>query len=191
MNASEKKSLLENHPDLSVFNDHSKLLGPTALVVSCLALSAIFLKYYHTKYFNFYPYYLGPLLMILSIYILIHFSSIFFLRNRPSIYIGERGLKFPAFAKNFIPWDTITKVDEWQFSLLSGANVPLRLIRVTYKHEHEAGFGVWPVRSFFRYCWNEKDAFSIATGSLTMSHDSLLGELQYWISKNGRHSDSA
>jgi hypothetical protein len=185
------KGLLENHPDISVFSDHSKLLGPTALVAFCLALSSIFLKYYDSKYLDFFPYYLGICLMICSVYLLLHFLSIFLLRNRPSIYIVSRGLKCPAFAENFIPWDAITKIDEWQFSLLPSANVPVRLIRVNYKQERETSFGIRPVRRFFRYSWHEQGAFSIATGSLTMSHENLLAELQFRISENSKHSDQA
>jgi hypothetical protein len=185
------RGLLENHPDISVFSDHSKLLGPTALVAFGLALSSIFLKYYDSKYLNFFPYYLGICLMICSLYLLLQFLSIFLLRNRPSIYIVSRGLKCPAFAENFIPWDAITKIDEWQFSLLPSANVPVRLVRVSYKLEDETSFGVWPARRFFRTCWHEKGAFSIATGSLTMSHEALLADLQSRLSENSKHSDQA
>ena len=185
------KELLDNHPDIFVFTDCSNLLRPTSLVAFVLVLSYIFLAHHDSKYFNFIPYFLGVCLMLLSAYLLIHFLFIFSLRNRPSIYVGSQGLKCPAFAENFIPWDAITKIDEWQFSLLASANVPVRLIRVSYKREQEASLGVWPVRRFLRTCWHEKDAFSIATGSLTMSHEALLAELQSRHSENRKDSDKA
>jgi hypothetical protein len=185
------KELLNKHPDISVFNDHSKLPRPTALVVFFVIPLSIFSVYSGSKNSDLFQYYIGLFLMIGCAYILLHLLSIFLFRKRPSIYIGSRGLKCPAFAENFIPWDAITKIDEWQYSLLPSANVPVRLIRINYKREHEISFGVWPVRRFFRTLWHEKCAFSIATGTLTLSHEVLLSDLQTRLSENRKLSDQS
>jgi hypothetical protein len=163
---------------IAIYSNKSALYRPTALLVLLVAFSSAAIVYYGSSKPNSLMYYSGWLVLISGLFLLLSMLVRVITEKGPLIEVSADGLRFQRFAKNMLTWDTITNIDEWQFSLLSNAAVPVRLIRITYNPKLESTFSIWSFGKFFRTCWHEKQAFSIATSALSVTHEDLLKLIQ-------------
>jgi hypothetical protein len=95
-------------------------------------------------------------------------------RKSPWVEVGPAGLKCERFAKNVMPWESITDINETAVQSPFSGKTVFQLIQIRYRSDIDEKLEILPKSRILRTHWNSKGEFSIASSFLNYSHNNLL-----------------